>query len=264
MVHLLSVLPHSTAFLSLYESGSSDSSGEWLELLRALTIALDVPHRIVVAWPAERTVFLNDVFFCAHEVVRLLQHDADIDSALLGFYDIWVARDTNGSLFLKEAPYVAEPSALQRISLGLPFPVRCCWNGLVVLNTSPFLHHGTRVRGHKEGECAASECSLLCNDFLRLGFRRMLVDPGVRQAYNQRDAADAYKATYVPGIPHTIWADVAAAPSIDWQAAPLRAHYQCCGLPAGHDMVDFGKDCAWDSYAPAAHNRTGILAWRDP
>lgn len=37
------------------------------------------------------------------------------------------------------------------------------------------------ARGHAEGECAASECSLLCNDFLRLGFRRMLVDPGVRQ-----------------------------------------------------------------------------------
>ena len=35
--------------------------------------AADVP-----AWPAERVIFLNDVFFCAHDVVRLLQHDADI------------------------------------------------------------------------------------------------------------------------------------------------------------------------------------------
>ena len=30
------------------------------------------------AWPAERVVFLNDVYFCAHDVVRLLQHEADI------------------------------------------------------------------------------------------------------------------------------------------------------------------------------------------
>lgn len=36
-------------------------------------------------------------------------------------------------------------------------------------------------RGHKRRECAASECSLLCNDFLQLGYGRMLVDPGVRQ-----------------------------------------------------------------------------------
>lgn len=68
------------------------------------------------------------------------------DSALLGFYDIWVARDINGSLFLKKPPYVSEPAALQRISQGLPFPVSCCWNGLVVLNAVPFLRNGTRLR----------------------------------------------------------------------------------------------------------------------
>ena len=138
---------------------------------------------------------------------------------MLGFYDIWVARDTNGSLFLKKPPYVSERAALQRISQGLPFPVRCCWNGLVVLNAMPFLQHRMRLRcassgppgdishqvpvlmgavsmclvsghvliltprhrGHKRSECAASECSLLCNDFLQLGYGRMLVDPGVRQ-----------------------------------------------------------------------------------
>ena len=65
---------------------------------------------------------------------------------MLGFYDIWVARDTNGSLFHKEPPYVSEPAALQRLSKGLPFPVSCCWNGLVVLNAVPFVHNGTRLR----------------------------------------------------------------------------------------------------------------------
>jgi alpha-1,3-mannosyltransferase len=29
-------------------------------------------------WPAERVVFLNDVFFCTRDVVRLLQHDGDM------------------------------------------------------------------------------------------------------------------------------------------------------------------------------------------
>lgn len=33
-------------------------------------------------WPAERVVFLNDVYFCARDVVRLLNHDADIACGL--------------------------------------------------------------------------------------------------------------------------------------------------------------------------------------
>ena len=29
-------------------------------------------------WPAERIVFLNDVYFCARDVIRLLRHKADM------------------------------------------------------------------------------------------------------------------------------------------------------------------------------------------
>ena len=36
-------------------------------------------------------------------------------------------------------------------------------------------------RMHKEGECAASECSHMCNDFMRSGFTNFIVDPSVRQ-----------------------------------------------------------------------------------
>jgi hypothetical protein len=82
------------------------------------------------------------------------------------------------------------------------------------------------------------------------------------QAYNPLDAADAYEARYVPGVPATAWRDVAAAPGIEWRGVPLRARHQCCGLPAGHDMVDFGKDCSWDSDAPAPANRTRAPARR--
>ncbi len=64
---------------------------------------------------------------------------------MLGFYDIWVARDTNGSLFHKEPPYVSEPAALQRLSKGLPFPVSCCWNGMAVLNGT-FFQQGYQFR----------------------------------------------------------------------------------------------------------------------
>jgi len=39
------------------------------------------------------------------------------------------------------------------------------------------------------GECRASECSLLSHDLHRLGYGRMVVDPGVQVAYNHWDAA---------------------------------------------------------------------------
>lgn len=29
-------------------------------------------------WQADRVIFLNDVYFCARDIVRLLQHDADM------------------------------------------------------------------------------------------------------------------------------------------------------------------------------------------
>ena len=51
----------------------------------------------------------------------------------------------------------------------------------VCLISGHMLTQTPRHRGHKRSECAASECSLLCNDFLQLGYGRMLVDPGVRQ-----------------------------------------------------------------------------------
>ena len=38
----------------------------------------------------------------------------------------------------------------------------------------------TLCRSHQPGECAASECSLLCDDFTRLGLHRFVLDPGVR------------------------------------------------------------------------------------
>ncbi|BDA43762.1 Alpha-1,3-mannosyltransferase CMT1 [Coccomyxa sp. Obi] len=375
LVHLFAVLPPETAFLSIYESGSTDSTGAWLEVLRNLLAAMQIPHRIVIGgsltrakdqdrieflaqarnraleplwlngslptstslllphdpevtdrklsawglpsgkarakpmWPAERVVFLNDVFFCARDVVRLLQHRADMVCGMdfdrpkleempwefqrrrfaeywrrkwvpqwlglqlgrigpimfqwrdrptikeafkaespMEFYDIWVARDSDGNLFLKQTPYVTDPYSLDRIARGLPFPVKCCWNGLVILNSAPFLRHNVRVRGHKKGECAASECTLLCNDYLRLGYSKFIVDPSVRLAYTHRDANDVHKKEFVQGIRSTDWADVQSSAPIDWSLTPHRPYYKCCGLPPGHDMIEFDKDCKWDNF----------------
>jgi hypothetical protein len=83
---------------------------------------------------------------------------------------------------------------------------------------------------------------------LRLGYTSFVVDPNVRLAYEQRDARDAHKPAFVKGIRPTDWADVTAAPPIDWSLTPLRPYYKCCGLPPGHDMIEFDKDCKWDNF----------------
>ena len=68
----------------------------------------------------------------------------DLSSA--NFYDTWVARDIDGSMFLPRFPFVSNPYSIQRMHLGLPFPVKCCWNGMVAMSAAPFLQHGIRIR----------------------------------------------------------------------------------------------------------------------
>ena len=43
-----------------------------------------------------------------------------------------------------------------------------------------------------EGECEASEGSLMCEDMLRAGYQHFIVDPGVRQAYFPDTARKLY------------------------------------------------------------------------
>ena len=70
-------------------------------------------------------------------------------------------------------------------------------------------------RPHQAGECAASECSLLCNDLLRRGAARFLMDPGVRVAYTHREAADLWRSDRV-GLQNSSWADVLASEPVEW------------------------------------------------
>lgn len=68
------------------------------------------------------------------------------DPEQLQFYDFWVARDANGVPFSNMKPYVHHTYSLQRLEKGLPFPVSCCWNGMVSMNAEPFTHHSLRFR----------------------------------------------------------------------------------------------------------------------
>lgn len=47
------------------------------------------------------------------------------------------------------------------------------------------------------GECRECEAALLCRDFLRLGYSKFVVDPGVRLAYT----ADVARQRYTKKVP---------------------------------------------------------------
>lgn len=109
LLRFVSLHKHEQIRISVYESGSSDSTPEWLLLFQKLLDVLSVKNRIVVhgdlvrskdveriqllaqlrnaamaplhewkTWKATKVVFINDVFFCAQHIVRLLMHDADV------------------------------------------------------------------------------------------------------------------------------------------------------------------------------------------
>lgn len=94
----------------------------------------------------------------------------------------WVARDAAGSRLVNRPPFIRHAASAAALAAGLPVAMACCWNGLAVLSAAPFVQ-GLRFRAQQPGECRASECSLLCDDFARLGLAHVVMDPGVRLAY---------------------------------------------------------------------------------
>ncbi|KAG2496631.1 hypothetical protein HYH03_005452 [Edaphochlamys debaryana] len=98
-------------------------------------------------------------------------------------YDVWVARDVGGGRLYRPWPFSRHEASARRLAAGLPVAAHCCWNGLAALPAAPLLAGAVRFRAHAPGECAASECSLLCDDLRAAGLGRVVVDPSVRVSY---------------------------------------------------------------------------------
>jgi len=166
-------------------------------------------------------IFMNDILPCVDDVLELIYqsrlnnagitcaadymfHDELVgpssqfflsvaDSSAQGspvFYDNWVARDINGTA-LENAPFEAifhDGGSSVRFQQHLPVQVQSCWNGIAVLDPAPF-YQPKRVRFRMariaEGECSASECSLICNDYWEAGYGRILMVPRVKLAYDR-------------------------------------------------------------------------------
>ncbi|KAK1231052.1 hypothetical protein PQX77_005859 [Marasmius sp. AFHP31] len=150
-------------------------------------------------------VFMNDVLPCVDDLLELIyqsrlnnagitcaadyMYHSEIQSPV--FYDNWVARDINGTA-LENAPFervFSHSTSRERWMAHLPIQVQSCWNGIAVLDPEPFyLTSRVKFRMAKitEGECSASECSLICNDYWEAGYGRIMMVPRVKLAYDSR------------------------------------------------------------------------------
>jgi alpha-1,3-mannosyltransferase len=148
-------------------------------------------------------IFMNDILPCVDDLLELIWqsrlNNAGITCAadymyheVLGapvFYDNWVARDINGTA-LENAPFTEvfhHPASSQAFQSHLPIQVQSCWNGIAILDPAPFYappHVKFRMARITDGECSASECSLICNDYWERGYGRIMMVPRVKLAYD--------------------------------------------------------------------------------
>ncbi|KAF9452138.1 glycosyltransferase family 69 protein [Macrolepiota fuliginosa MF-IS2] len=150
-------------------------------------------------------VFMNDILPCVDDLLELIwqsrknnagitcaadyMYHSDIGAPV--FYDNWVARDINGTA-LENAPFERifhHQESSHRFQRHLPTQVQSCWNGIAVLDPAPFYsypHVQFRMARIVDGECSASECSLICNDYWEAGYGRILMVPRVKLAYDSR------------------------------------------------------------------------------
>ena len=160
---------------------------------------------------ADVVLFLNDIVLCPNDITNLIDShfinhahvtcgmDYLIYNSKLYFYDVWTARTITGNLFY-EIGDTWKPNDLFTIDQdlqtrilyekNLAFPVYSCWNGIVAIEPEIF-KQGVLFR--KDQECIASECTTFCKDAWGIGFGRILVDPLIRVAYNERDYIAANK-----------------------------------------------------------------------
>ncbi|DBA84575.1 TPA: hypothetical protein ACH3X2_006155 [Trebouxia sp. C0005] len=233
-------------------SGNSSNSSSSCGSDSATTADYDGDHFV---FKANKVVFLNDVYFCAQHIHRLLAHEEanlacgldyyqvsaakHIPKALLRgiwglqplflrFYDNWVARDAEGTIFSRAfGNPVGDAYGTHRMHQGLAFPVTCCWNGLAVFDAAPIQQSGLMFRNAQHGECPASECSHFCEDFRRLGYDKMVVDPAVRLGYDYKAAVALSKAKRQTS---SLWSE-AQHKKVDWRSVPEKPDMMCCPAP---------------------------------
>ena len=158
----------------------------------------------------DKMLFLNDVVFKPSDALSLLATnggsysvacslDFHYPARLATYYDTFALRDTNGDETLSvQFPYFRPTTdSLPSILNGHSARVSSCWNGMVLMDTTPF-YSGLSFRGipdslaskHLEG----SECCLIHADLnaTQPSHNGIYVNPAVRVGYT----AEAYELTH--------------------------------------------------------------------
>ena len=149
----------------------------------------------------DAVLFLNDVYYCANDILELFYQQAlndahmvagmdyDAPNGLPMFYDTWVAHLLSGHNARKEFMdrISDDEETNERIEQLLPVQLGCVWNGVAVMSIEPFkkgirFRRGNNVHPNEKesGECAGSECSTLCLDFIKHGFSKIMMVPRVK------------------------------------------------------------------------------------
>ncbi|OMJ27111.1 Alpha-1,3-mannosyltransferase CMT1 [Smittium culicis] len=213
-----------------------------------------------------KIIFINDIIFCKNDILELIyQSDLQksditvpIDVFVTGkpehleFRDTWVARDLNGKPIAGGLDnLISHKASAKRYNQGLPFQVQCGWNGAAVLNAKPFLGHNPlrfRRSNIDTNECSASECSLLCNDFWKLGLRRIVIVPNILVGY---------KKEHIPFIDHYIQKFIKTSSSlpekISYKDGPKKI--LCIGLDKNNTYHPDNKS-KWIKYV---HGNTKVV-----
>jgi hypothetical protein len=193
----------------------------------------------------DKVFFLNDVYLCGGDILRLLAHDVDmacgLDFKKNRFYDIWVMEQTAKQQLQGHS---------WDLSLQLPKPplsfdsddeessrrVLACWNGAAAFVTAP-LYRGVRFRRGMqelgEGDCSQSECSLWSMDFHNLGYHRIIADPSVQFAYDLEQYFMWFRQ------PRLV-TQQKVYPPLDLDGFN-ETSYRCCELEGTSSAVDFKK-----------------------
>ncbi|KAK2855668.1 hypothetical protein FQN49_004966, partial [Arthroderma sp. PD_2] len=126
----------------------------------------------------DKILFLNDVVFNTLDIRRLLSTRGGNYAAACSldfskppnFYDTFALRDSEGHDHLMQTwPYFRSRASRQALKYSQPIPVKSCWNGAVVMDSSPFYQDPPlKFRGISDGiakmHLEGSECCLVHAD----------------------------------------------------------------------------------------------------
>ncbi|KAJ7845917.1 capsular associated protein [Mycena leptocephala] len=194
LFRVAAILGYHNVYVSIYENGSTDQTKALLRIFDALTRSVGM--RITIRTSTRtRGAFNHRIEYLAEVRNAAFVPLHELRDAENEFFDtilIWQSRNNNAGITCA-ADYMYHDEIGSPVFYDnwkhLPIQVQSCWNGIAVLDPAPFYlppHVRFRMARIADGECSASECSLICNDYWEAGYGRIMMVPRVKLAYDHR------------------------------------------------------------------------------